>query len=827
VLTILIRRYHPLWKIIAQISFGLHLLAKGLAKSEADVMRILQSHVAELDGFIERTTEDFVLARNDIWERLKFLRLPLENLDVFDGLLEDRSFRLTVIKDNERLEHIIGRSAAAMNDSFKDIQKGIDSVHALRHYLERLGKEWNNRSRNQDAVYEAMLGNIDGWNREFDRLRKKGYNLAFSLIQLSKMVSEMQRRVGVASRKTVVREKRAPSRTVAGIISVLTLKQALANSNTSPTLGPRAHTLQKLSGGISEKPLPGYPKDPNPVIVEAVPSQVLAEKMRLSFPAGADDATFSVERDTFPSRSRSPSDTSRRCRDSVGSPCLSPKTTTVKGSRGAEIARENARYDSAPTPTTTRPVSAPSGSQKSCSHSPDEFEKNLAQGKWPFRMALESFVQLEKRKLSASTARKDRRVKFLQRSKSKTFDILRLSGTKEQMGSHSRSNRKVKQVKVLRFKASTDHAETTPWSDFEREGTNTYSNTYDDQMTWSHEAFEVHDTYTFKANPSGPPQFPHLVFVADSPDQNFIEEELKDDSSVNSEDEARLTALPSLRSPLEILDDNPASPTENIIRNGRTDGPNSNVRLASSKYSNMKNRHSRNLKIFNSKASPTQGVALESPDYIPTAGGDVRHVVNQSYHWLVRRPSLFSLRSSRKGSETQSLSSVGSSMSDPRSKPQSTGISITTPAGFPSAQIRIPSSIDEYPTSTGSAKQQEPESGRARLGLGMGVGTGNDPDDLYRPGSRPPPSPGGRAMVSPNQGAQNALKGEKHTKFRTAFDEGARRLLSPKRSVKSLLLGASSKEAMLTNPTSASSSRIQDHSAANSVRIRIRPGTSE
>lgn len=185
----------------------MHLLAKGLAKSELDVLKILQSHVAEFDGFIERTTEDFVLARNDIRERMKFLRLPLENLDVFDGMLEDRWFRRTVIEDNERIEHIIERSAAAMNDSFKDIKKGIDSVHALRNYLEELGKEWDNRPRNLDAVYEAMIGNVDGWEREFDRLQKKGYSLAFSLAQLSKMVSEMQRRVGVASRKSVVRIK--------------------------------------------------------------------------------------------------------------------------------------------------------------------------------------------------------------------------------------------------------------------------------------------------------------------------------------------------------------------------------------------------------------------------------------------------------------------------------------------------------------------------------------------------------------------------------------------------------------------------------------------
>src|SRR4051812_17449467 len=34
-------RFHPLWKLIAQISFGVYLLAEGMAKSEDEVMQIL------------------------------------------------------------------------------------------------------------------------------------------------------------------------------------------------------------------------------------------------------------------------------------------------------------------------------------------------------------------------------------------------------------------------------------------------------------------------------------------------------------------------------------------------------------------------------------------------------------------------------------------------------------------------------------------------------------------------------------------------------------------------------------------------------------------
>ena len=71
-------KFHPLWKLVAQISFGMHLLQQGLAKSDEEVLKILQTHVDEVDGFLERTTEDFDLAQGDIAERIRYLKLPLE-----------------------------------------------------------------------------------------------------------------------------------------------------------------------------------------------------------------------------------------------------------------------------------------------------------------------------------------------------------------------------------------------------------------------------------------------------------------------------------------------------------------------------------------------------------------------------------------------------------------------------------------------------------------------------------------------------------------------------------------------------------------------------
>lgn len=193
-------RFHPLWKLVAQISFGLHLLVNDQAKSDVAVVKILQTHVAEFDGFVERTSEDLNLAYDDITERLKYLQTPLNSLSLFHDMLRDREFRLSVIKDNERVEHIIQRSVMAMNDSLKDVQKAKSCIRMLWHYLHELGRNWHNRQQVHAAVYEAMIGNMDGWRREVERLEKKIRKLATVLNQLYQVVTYVQEQVGVVSR---------------------------------------------------------------------------------------------------------------------------------------------------------------------------------------------------------------------------------------------------------------------------------------------------------------------------------------------------------------------------------------------------------------------------------------------------------------------------------------------------------------------------------------------------------------------------------------------------------------------------------------------------
>ncbi|KAE8416852.1 hypothetical protein BDV36DRAFT_309881 [Aspergillus pseudocaelatus] len=198
------RLYHPFWKLIAQISFGIHLLVKRLAKSDFEVLKILQSHVDELDGFLGRSTEDFLLIQVDVRTRIQYLNLPLQNLVVFDGMLQNRNFRLTMIDYNQKIEHAIERFTTAIEDALKDMQKGKEAIGVLWRYLRQSAEEHGPLPNNLLAIYKAMLANIEGWNAAFSKLRRRGVALQSALSQLCLAITELHRRVGVASRKEAV-----------------------------------------------------------------------------------------------------------------------------------------------------------------------------------------------------------------------------------------------------------------------------------------------------------------------------------------------------------------------------------------------------------------------------------------------------------------------------------------------------------------------------------------------------------------------------------------------------------------------------------------------
>lgn len=197
------QQYHELWKLMSQISFGIYLLLNGIARDDEQVLTILQGHVDEVDAFLQMTMDDFDLAHRDIEERLKFLKMPLENIEIFDAMLEDRAYRLQVVTGNERIEHIITRTAAAMNDSLKDVQQGLDATKEFAKYLaeEQDTSTWRVDKPEMQKVYDAMKGNAEGWYKIYVSLQTKGNLLGVALVQLGSIVAEMDRRAGEISRK--------------------------------------------------------------------------------------------------------------------------------------------------------------------------------------------------------------------------------------------------------------------------------------------------------------------------------------------------------------------------------------------------------------------------------------------------------------------------------------------------------------------------------------------------------------------------------------------------------------------------------------------------
>ena len=210
-------KYHPIWKLVAQMTFGLHLLARGLAKSEDEVMKILQNHVDDIDHVLERTAEDFDLAHSDMHERLRCLKLPLQHGEVFDRMLEDRSFRASILDGNEKIEHIVSRTRRALKDSLKDVQKGFDATNVLDTYVNGLSKTWQRESPEHEAVHVAMLGNVEGWKRAFMDLHLQGNKVGGTLKKLMEIVSEMEKRAAMVSRNQLAMSQASMASIMPGV----------------------------------------------------------------------------------------------------------------------------------------------------------------------------------------------------------------------------------------------------------------------------------------------------------------------------------------------------------------------------------------------------------------------------------------------------------------------------------------------------------------------------------------------------------------------------------------------------------------------------------
>lgn len=199
------QRTHELCRLMAQISFGVYLLLNGMANSQILVVSILQGHIDEVDEFLETTLEDMDLAMKDMEDRIKHLKLPMDNIGVFERMLEDRNFRLQILEGNQKIEHILARTEVALKQTTQDLSEGLAATREFTIYLaEQQHGSWRRERPDVIDIFDAMKGNTDGWFNAFMDLQAKGSALNALIVRLTDIVSEMERRAGEVSRKTRV-----------------------------------------------------------------------------------------------------------------------------------------------------------------------------------------------------------------------------------------------------------------------------------------------------------------------------------------------------------------------------------------------------------------------------------------------------------------------------------------------------------------------------------------------------------------------------------------------------------------------------------------------
>ncbi|KAK4152240.1 hypothetical protein C8A00DRAFT_16445 [Chaetomidium leptoderma] len=197
------QRAHELCRLMAQISFGVYLLLHGMANSQILVVSILQGHIDEVDEFLETTLEDMDLATKDMEDRIKHLKLPMDNIGVFERMLEDRNFRCQILEGNQKIEHILARTQVALKQTTWDLAEGLAVTREFTIYLaEQQHGAWRRDRPDVIDIFDAMKGNTDGWFNAFMDLQAKGSALNALTVRLTDIVSEMERRAGEVSRKT-------------------------------------------------------------------------------------------------------------------------------------------------------------------------------------------------------------------------------------------------------------------------------------------------------------------------------------------------------------------------------------------------------------------------------------------------------------------------------------------------------------------------------------------------------------------------------------------------------------------------------------------------
>ncbi|KAG5980829.1 hypothetical protein E4U55_003584 [Claviceps digitariae] len=196
------QKQHELPKLIAQISFGVYLLLHGMANSNAQVVNILQGHIDEVDEYLEVALEDLAQAAEDLNGRIEHLKLPLSNLQVFEQLLEDRNFRLEIIEGNEKIDHVLCRTNAALKQWDTDIEAGLSCTAAFTTWLkDEEDATWRRDRPDVADIFDAMKGNTEGWLSAFDDISDRVQDANNMVSRLSTIIGEMEKKAGEVSRR--------------------------------------------------------------------------------------------------------------------------------------------------------------------------------------------------------------------------------------------------------------------------------------------------------------------------------------------------------------------------------------------------------------------------------------------------------------------------------------------------------------------------------------------------------------------------------------------------------------------------------------------------
>ncbi|GFF59758.1 hypothetical protein IFM51744_10039 [Aspergillus udagawae] len=539
-------RYHPLWKLISQISFGVHLLAKGLAKSNLEVLKILQHHVDELDGFIERNTEDYFIIQVDVRTRIQYLSLPLQNLDVFDEMLQDRNFRLAMIEYNEKIEHAINRFTMAVKDSLKDIQKGREAIGALWHYIGQSAKENRPLPGDLVALYNAMLANTEGWNTALSKLSGKGMALESALAQLGLAITEMQRRIGVASRRDVVSLLQNRNR-------------PFHHRSSKKRFFGKALSIRASLSSVSEKPLPSDPDTLAAVDPRPISRQTQGHRMPLKSVPNLRAAKSSEE---FSSKAEGQG----RAKSVHGTPENRGSTTFLpriqrslsrRFSRAGLASKQGASGDVEGTPS-KRPATAPSRSLKSQSTFLEQPQSMKHDNKDNDKDMKNTTVPLQ-RKRSSEAARlvrpdtmKNQLLHFFKSDR--VVEAWESAANREKKISRSVSQKKNEGP------SSVFRARATDTSDIPGSRTTFFEKNLEQQMAWLQEGTEVLNTYSLKPRRDVAPRIHvlsvHTSLIQESEEEHYYGDEIREDSA--GDGQSIITALPA---PPTILERFPRVPS--------------------------------------------------------------------------------------------------------------------------------------------------------------------------------------------------------------------------------------------------------------------------